>query len=149
MNCSRIFLAAGAICLAASLSRAAEAKADACPDLSGKFACPAVERYHQKAMSILVQNDLAAKTFNFSYDDGSPAATIVANGKRKQAGGKKKSWSRYFCRDHALMQAAFKDAKATKASGGSSQRINKDGDYEVAGPDGKVTLVCRRVKPAP
>lgn len=155
MNSSRMFAAAGLLCLAASACAAAEpktapakavpSKSAACPDFSGKFECPAVERYKQKAMTITVSNDLAAKSYQFGYDDGSPAVTIVADGRRKGGGGKK-TWSSYVCRDRALYQLDFSDAKTKKSTGGSRQRLDKDGNYEVSGPDGKVTLLCRRAK---
>jgi hypothetical protein len=156
MNSSRMLVAAALLGLAAGVCRAAEPKASeakaaaakgaVCPDLSGKFECPAVERYHQKAMTITVANDLAARTFQFAYDDGSPAVNVSADGKRKGGDGRKKAWSSYVCRDGSLFQLVFTDAKTKKASGGSRQRLNKDGDYEVSGPDGTVTLVCRRAK---
>ena len=155
MNSSRMFAAAGLLCLAASACAAAEpktapakavpSKSAACPDFSGKFECPAVERYKQKAMTITVANDLATKSFTFAYDNGSPAVTVVADGKRK-GGGVRKTWSSYVCRDGSLFQLVFADAKTKKSSGGSKQRLDKDGDYEVSGPDGKVTLLCRRAK---
>lgn len=143
---SRIMLAAGLLALAIG-ARAADAKPDAkpdvCPDLSGTFACPAVERYKQKAMTITVKDDPAAKTYEFSYGDGSPAVKISADGKRKRSG---KTWSSYVCRQEALIQIVFSDAKTKKSSGGSKQRLDKDGSYEVSGPDGKVTLLCPRAK---
>src|SRR6185312_8615277 len=120
MKISRTLLAAGLLALCAGVSRAADAKSsapaadakkDACPDLSGKFACPAVARYKQKAMTVTVKNDPAAKTFEFSYDDGSPAMKVAADGKRKPLG---KEYSSYICRDQALIQLVFKDAKTKK-----------------------------------
>lgn len=163
MKSSWIVLAAGLLAFAAGAAGAAEPKAgasktgaskadatnaearqdDACPDLSGKFECPAVARFKQKAMTITVKDDPGAKTFEFAYDDGSPAVKVAANGKRKGSG---KIWSSYVCRDRSLIQIVFKNAKTMKASGGSRQRLDKNGDYEVSGPDGKVSLLCRRAK---
>ncbi|HXS99860.1 MAG TPA: hypothetical protein VN915_04250, partial [Elusimicrobiota bacterium] len=92
---------------------------------------------------ITVKSDPSAKTYEFSYGDGSPAVKVAADGERKRAG---KVWSSYVCRDGALIQIVFKDAKTKKASGGSEQRLDKDGAYAVSGPDGKVTLLCPRAK---
>lgn len=134
--------AAGLLAFAVA-ARAADAKKDACPDLSGKFSCPAVARYKQKALTITVKSDPAARTYEFSYDDGAPPVKVAADGKRERSG---KVWSSYVCRDSALIQIVFKDAKTKKAGGGSRQRLDKDGRYEVSAPDGKVTLLCPRAK---
>lgn len=156
MKCPWIVFAAGLLAFAAGGARGAEPKAgsskigtrkagtrtdDACPDLSGKFECPAVASYKQKALILMVKN--AAKTFEFGYDDGTPAVKIAANGKRTRSG---KSWSSYVCRNKSLIQLVFKDANNKKSIGGSRQRLDKDGSYEVSGPDGKVTLLCPRAK---
>jgi hypothetical protein len=119
------------------------AKDDACPDLTGRYTCPAVARYKQKEMTITVKSEPAAKTYEFSYSDGSPEAKVSADGKRVQSG---KTWSSYVCRDKALIQIVFKDAKTKKPSGGSKQRLDKEGRYEVTGPDGKATLLCPPAK---
>lgn len=146
MKSTRIILTAALLALPGA-ARAAGAKPavlnDACPDLTGTFACPAVARYKQKAMTITVKSEPAAKTFEFSYDNGAKPVKVVADGKRKPLG---QEWSSYVCRDESLIQIVFKDPKTKKASGGSRQRLDKDGSYEVTGPDGKVDLLCPRAK---
>jgi len=142
MIASRMPAAAALLALSVA-ALGAQAKGDACPELSGKFACPAVARYKQKAVTFEVKDDPAAKTFEFIYDDGSPAVKISADGKRRPSG---KTWASYVCRDQALIQIAFKDAKTKKPGGASKQRLDKDGAYELSGPDGKVALRCPRAK---
>jgi hypothetical protein len=154
MKSSRIVLAAGLLALAPA-ARAGDAPSKApagaqaaalksvCPDLTGTFACPAIERFKQKAMTLTVKSEPAAKTFEFSYDNGAKPVKVVADGAREPLG---KQYSSYVCRDSALIQIVFPDRKTKKARAASKQRLDKDGSYEVSGPDGKVTLLCPRAK---
>ncbi len=128
------------------VARAADAVSPSCPDLSGRFACPASETYKQAAMTVVVSNDLVAKTYRFEYD-GKRSSELTADGV-KRAGKKGGKWSRNSCKVGALRTETFSSEKSAEVASWSEQRINKDGDYEVTVTGGKISLVCRRAAAA-
>lgn len=136
-----VVLASAVVGFAASVAVAAP-----CPDLSGKFACPASKRYKQAAMTVDVAmaNEPSGVVYSYRYNGAPEPTTVNADGQRRfQA--QKKRWQVDSCRDGALVSETFASEKSAKVVKWSKQRINASGDYEVTITGGKVSMLCKRV----